>query len=101
MVNVIRCTVNGYMPGAIGRHDEGRMISTIAGNSRIAESFWEAHSLPKTKEIANIIERSRRQERLRDDIDPGLIANFLVGFIMYRLLKQGIDLILEGMRRND
>ncbi len=89
------------------------MISTLSGNSRIAESFWEVHSLPKTKEISGIIERYRHKERLRDDIDLDLAADYLIGFMMYQLLlkppslnvddslKQGIDLILDGMRRSE
>lgn len=97
----------------LGKQMLSLLISTLAGSSQISESFWEHHSLPKTKEISSIIDRYRRNECLSDDANVDLAADLMIGFIMYQLLfkpptanldsslKQGIDLIINGMRKTD
>lgn len=97
----------------LGKQMLSLLISTLAGSSQISESFWENHSLPKTKEISSIIDRYRQNERLSDDANVDLAADLLIGFIMYQLLfkpltidlnsslKQGIEMIVKGMRKPD
>lgn len=89
------------------------LISTLSGSSQISESFWESHSLPKTQEISSVIDRYRTKERISDDVNVDLVSDLLIGFIMYQLLlkptsidldaslKQGIELVVNGMRKPD
>ncbi|MNO90790.1 HTH-type transcriptional repressor ComR [compost metagenome] len=98
------------MDTPLGRQMLSLLITTLAGNSDISKSYWEKHSLPKTKEIAAMIAEHRQTEGLRSDANVELAADLLVAFIMYQLLfkppstdiadvlKQGIQVILDGLR---
>ncbi|MDQ0496561.1 TetR/AcrR family transcriptional regulator [Paenibacillus brasilensis] len=97
----------------LGKQMLSLLISTLAGSSQISEAFWENHSLPKTKEISSIIDRYRQNERLSEDANVDLAADLMIGFIMYQLLfkpptedldsslKQGIEMIVKGIRKPD
>jgi AcrR family transcriptional regulator len=97
----------------LGKQMLSMLISTLSGNSQISESFWEKHSLPKTKEISSVIENYREKEQLRNDIHIDLVSDLLIGFIMYQLLfkppssdletdlKEGIKVILDGISQSE
>ena len=97
----------------LGKQMLSMLISTLSGNSQISESFWEKHSLPKTKEISSVIENYREKEQLRNDINIDLVSDLLIGFIMYQLLfkppssdletdlKEGIKVILDGISQSE
>ncbi|WP_080832453.1 TetR/AcrR family transcriptional regulator [Cohnella massiliensis] len=105
------------MNNPLGKQMLSVLVSALSGSSEISELYWQKHSLPKTKEIAEWFERYRRKEPLREDANLEVVAEFLIGFIMYQLLMKpasadledrlnaGIDLILNGIRqppaRND
>lgn len=94
----------------LGKQMLSLLISTLSGSSQISESFWENHSLPKTKEISSIIAQHRSTEKLSDKVNVDLVSDLLIGFVMYQLLfkpsstdldaslKQGIELVVNGMR---
>lgn len=101
------------MSTPLGKQMLSLLISTISGSSQISESFWENHSLPKTKEISNIIMQHRSTEKLSEKINYDLVSDLLIGFVMYQLLfkpsslnleaslKQGIELVINGMRESN
>lgn len=98
------------MNNPLGKQMLSLLISTLSGSSQISESYWENHSLPKTKEISSLLERYIPKEKLRQDTDLDLVSDFIIGFIMYQLLlkptssdldnelKRGIDMILNGIQ---
>ncbi|MCK0469819.1 TetR/AcrR family transcriptional regulator [Halalkalibacter sp. APA_J-10(15)] len=100
------------MNNPLGKQMLSLLISTLSSNSQIAETYWENHSLPKTKEISKILLEYSGQDQLRDDTDLDLVSELLIGFIIYQLLlkpttrdmesslKAGIDMVLNGIKAN-
>lgn len=94
----------------LGKQMLSLLISTLAGHSQIAESYWEKISLPKTQEIVQMIGSFRNQESFREDADLETAAELMVGYIMFQLLlkppstdmehhlKNSIDIILNGIK---
>ena len=98
------------MNNPLGKQMLSLLISTLSSNSQISESYWENHSLPKTKEISNLLQYYLEEERIRKEVNLDLVAEFLIGFIIYQLLlkpsstdiethlRAGIDMILNGIK---
>lgn len=99
------------MDTQLGKQMLSVLVSTLSGSSQISETFWEKHSLPKTKEISSIIDHFRQNEGLSDSVDVDLASDLLIGYVMYLLLfkppskdldsslKSGIELIVNGLRK--
>ncbi|MCZ8542309.1 TetR/AcrR family transcriptional regulator [Psychrobacillus psychrodurans] len=101
------------MNNPLGKQMLSLLISTLSSNSKISESYWENHSLPKTKEISNLLQKYIEEENIRKDVNLDLISEFLIGFIIYQLLlkpssadlqphlRAGIDMVLNGIKENN
>ncbi len=99
------------MDTPLGKQMLSVLVSTLSGSSQISETFWEVHSLPKTKEISNIIDHFRQSEGLSDSVDVDLASDLLIGYVTYLLLfnppsrdlnsslKSGIELIVKGLKK--
>ncbi|SFP48876.1 TetR/AcrR family transcriptional regulator [Salibacterium halotolerans] len=97
----------------LGKQMLSVLVSTLSGSSQISETFWERHSLPKTKEISSIIDHFRLHEGLSDNVSDDLASDLLNGYVMYLLLfkppskdfdsslKRGIEIIVNGMKKSD
>lgn len=100
------------MNNPLGKQMLSLLISTLSSNSQISESYWENHSLPKTKEISNLFQNCLEEESIRRDVNLDLVSEFLIGFIIYQLLmkpstteiephiRAGIDIVLNGIKEN-
>jgi len=98
------------MNNPLGKQMLSLLISTLSSNSQISESYWENHSLPKTKEISNLLQNYLEEESIRKEANLDLVSEFLIGFIIYQLLlkpastdihphlRAGIDMILNGIK---
>ena len=98
------------MNNPLGKQMLSLLVSTLSSNSQISESYWEHHSLPKTKEISNLIQKYVEEEQIRNEVNLDTVSEFLVGFVIYQLLlkpsstdvdaqlRDGIDMILNGIK---
>ncbi|WP_018931872.1 TetR/AcrR family transcriptional regulator [Gracilibacillus lacisalsi] len=98
------------MNNPLGKQMLSLLMSTLSSNSQISESYWENHSLPKTKEISNLLQKYLEEENIRKEVNLDLVSEFLIGFIIYQLLlkpsttdlqphlRAGIDMILNGIK---
>lgn len=98
------------MNNPLGKQMLSLLMSTLSSNSQISESYWENHSLPKTKEISNLLQKYIEEENIRKEVNLDLVSEFLIGFIIYQLLlkpsttdlqshiRAGIDMILNGIK---
>lgn len=87
-----------------------RLISEVVGEPEMHKLFYEHLVEPRRRVVRGIIERAKARGEIREDVDPALATDLMVGPFIYRVIMAGGDpaaigdpaevltTVLEGLR---
>ncbi|MBW4084497.1 TetR/AcrR family transcriptional regulator [Paenibacillus sp. S150] len=99
------------MDNPLGRQMLSLLISTLSGNTQISDSYWQKHSLPKTRELGTLLEQYRQRDSLKAGVNLETVSEMVLSFVMFQLLlkpsptnldadlRTAIDIILKGIQQ--
>ena len=68
-----------------------RLLSEVAGNPEMHALFSEHLVEPRRRVVRGIVERAKARGEVREDVDPELAVDLMVGPMIYRLIIAGGD----------
>jgi AcrR family transcriptional regulator len=68
-----------------------RLLSEVVGDPEMHALFTEHLVEPRRRVVRGIIERAKQRGEVREDVDPELAIDLMVGPLIYRLIVAGGD----------
>jgi AcrR family transcriptional regulator len=66
-----------------------RLLSEVADNPEMHELFSKYLVQPRRRVVHGIVERAKARGEIREDVDPDLAVDLMVGPFIYRLIMSG------------
>lgn len=75
----------------LGRQAVAMIMSSASSNAEFAQIYWTKYLQPRRQAFAIVLERAKARNKVRPDIDPGLVFDTMSGIMLYALIFPPTD----------
>ncbi|MEO0378257.1 MAG: TetR/AcrR family transcriptional regulator [Cyanobacteria bacterium P01_A01_bin.17] len=70
----------------VGRQTVALIISSASSNPKFAEIYRDKYLQPRRSAFAEVLERAKQRQEVRQDLDPWLVFDMMSGIMLHALL---------------